>query len=166
MVSKNIFLQFFFPKFSKSTQNVTYVQGEKGNNNEGRNKRYYLILSRPYRGSKLAKRIFLLFPPMSPGFDPRSRHLCALGFQSKLASTGFSSGTPVFLLHLKLDQKDLKSDQRALLESSDTHCARLHSLKMAYLFHLFNLKYFSISELTFLHYHECIKGVLHPEPYF
>ena len=60
------------------------------------------------------------FAPMSPGCDPRSRHLCAFGVQFKLASglasAGFSPGTQVFLLHLKLDPKDLKSDQRAFLE--------------------------------------------------
>ena len=62
-----------------------------------------------------------LFAPMSSGFNPRSWHLCALGFQSKLAFPGISPATPVYLLHLKLDQTDLKSDQRARLESSDTH---------------------------------------------
>ena len=72
-------------------------------------------------GSRLAQRIIPRVAPMSPGFDSRPRHLCALGFQSELASAGFSPGTPVFLLHLKLDQNDLKSDQRTLLESSDTH---------------------------------------------
>ena len=41
--------------------------------------------------------------------------------------------TLVFLLHLKLDLKDLKSDQRALLESSDTHCVRLPSLSIPHL---------------------------------
>ena len=61
------------------------------------------------------------FAPMSPGFDPRSWHLNALGFQSKLASAGFSPGSLVFCLHLKLDQTDLKSNQRALLERSDAH---------------------------------------------
>ena len=57
---------------------------------------------------------------------------------SKLASAGVSSGTPVFLLalHLKLDQKDLKCNQRALLESSDTHWVRLLSLNIAYLWML------------------------------
>ncbi len=41
--------------------------------------------------------------PLSPGqiFGPGA--VCPFGFQSQLASTGFSPGTPVFLLHLKLD---------------------------------------------------------------
>ena len=39
---------------------------------------------------------------MSLGFDFRSRHLCAFGFQSILASVGSSPGFPVFLLHPKL----------------------------------------------------------------
>ena len=72
-------------------------------------------------GSGEAQRIFPRFAPMSPWFDSQSRHLCALGLQSKLAFAGFSLSTPVFLPHPKLDQKDLKSDQRALLESSGTH---------------------------------------------
>ena len=79
------------------------------------------VVSTVIWGSRLGQRIFPRFAPMSPGFDLRSRHLCALGFQSKLSSAGFYLGTPAFLLHLKLDQKDLKSDQRALLENSDTH---------------------------------------------
>ena len=39
---------------------------------------------------------------MSPGFDSRSRHLCAFGFQSKLASVGFLRVLRFSLLHLKL----------------------------------------------------------------
>ena len=38
--------------------------------------------------------------PMSSGFDSWSCHLCAFGFQSKLAFAGFSLGTSVFLLLL------------------------------------------------------------------
>ena len=52
--------------------------------------------------------------------------------------SSFSLCTLVFLLHLKPDlkpdQKGLKSDQWALLESSDTHWMKLPSLNMAYLF--------------------------------
>ncbi len=48
--------------------------------------------------------------------------VCPFGFQSKLASAGFSPGTPVFLLHLKLDffldYCLFLFVQRALLESS------------------------------------------------
>ena len=40
------------------------------------------------------------FAPMIPGFDYRSRHLCAFDFQSKLA-TWFSPGAPVFPLAFK-----------------------------------------------------------------
>ena len=47
-------------------------------------------------GSRLAQRIFLRFTPMSPGFDPQFRHLCAFDCQSKLASVGFFPGPPVF----------------------------------------------------------------------
>ena len=53
-------------------------------------------------GSRLAQRIFPRFAPMSPGFDSRSRHLCAFGFQSKLASVGFPRVLRFSLLHLKL----------------------------------------------------------------
>ena len=87
------------------------------------------------RGSRLVQRIFPCFAPVNLGFDPRSWHLCALGFQSNLASAGFSAGTLIFLLHLKLDQKDLKFDQRALLESSDTQ--RLHLLIICLFVYLF-----------------------------
>ncbi len=41
--------------------------------------------------------------PLSPGSIPTPGVVCPFGFQSKLASAGFSPGTPVFLLHLKLD---------------------------------------------------------------
>ena len=40
--------------------------------------------------------------PLSPGSIPGPGAVCPFGFQSKLASAGFSPGTPVFLLHLKL----------------------------------------------------------------
>ncbi len=36
------------------------------------------------------------------GFNPSSGAVCAFGFQSILASAGFSPDSPVFLLHLKL----------------------------------------------------------------
>ena len=36
------------------------------------------------------------------GSSPGSAALCAFGFQSMLASAGFSPGTPAFLLHSKL----------------------------------------------------------------
>ncbi len=40
--------------------------------------------------------------PLSPGSIPGPGVVWPFGFQSKLASAGFSPGTPVFLLHLKL----------------------------------------------------------------
>ncbi len=40
--------------------------------------------------------------PLSPGSIPGPGAVRAFGFQSILASTGFSPGSPVFLLHLKL----------------------------------------------------------------
>ncbi len=59
--------------------------------------------------------------PLSPGSIPGPGAVSPFGFQSKLASAGFSPGTPVFLLHLKLgfflDCLFLLV-QRALLESS------------------------------------------------
>ena len=63
---------------------------------------------------------------MSPGFDPGGP-----GTYVHLVSS------PVFLLHLKHDQKDQKSDQRALLESSDTHWMRLPSRNFAYFTYLY-----------------------------
>ena len=37
-----------------------------------------------------------------PGFDSQPGAICAFGFQSTPTSAGFSPGTPVFLLYLKL----------------------------------------------------------------
>ena len=60
--------------------------------------------------------------PLSPGSIPGPSAVCPFGFQSKLASAGFSPGTPVFLLHLKLDffldSCLFLFVQRAFLESS------------------------------------------------
>ncbi len=40
--------------------------------------------------------------PLILGLIPGPGSVCPFGFQSKLASAGFSPGIPVFLLHLKL----------------------------------------------------------------
>ncbi len=52
--------------------------------------------------------------PLSTGLIPSPSAVCPFGFQSKLATTGFSPGTLVFLLHLELDL----FIQKAFLESS------------------------------------------------
>ena len=65
--------------------------------------------------------ITILVKQVSTAYLP---HLCALGFQAKFASAGFSPGTPVFFLHLQLDQTGIKFDPRALLESSDTYLSK------------------------------------------
>ena len=59
---------------------------------------------------------------LSLGSIPGPGAVCPFGFRSKLASAGFSPGTLVFLLHLKLgfflDYCLFLFVQRALLESS------------------------------------------------
>ncbi len=67
-----------------------------------------------------------------PGFDSQSSAVCPLGFQSKLASTGFSPGTLVFLLHQMLQTFLVclfLSVQMALLESNVCTLIRITSLK-------------------------------------
>ena len=76
-------------------------------------------------GLRVIRTLVVLPPccgPLSPGSIPGLDTVCPFGFQYKLASVGFSPGTPIFLLHLKLD---LFLDcclfvivQRTLLESS------------------------------------------------
>ncbi len=44
---------------------------------------------------------------LNPGLIPSPGAVCPFGFQTKLASTGFLQGTPVFLLHLKVNSFSL-----------------------------------------------------------
>ena len=64
--------------------------------------------------------------------------LGAFGFQCKLAFAGLSSGTPVFLLHLKLGQKWSEGlpGNRYLTLSEATHC-KYGLLKLCLFLHLF-----------------------------
>ncbi len=78
--------------------------------------------------------------PLSPGLIPGPRAVFQFGSQSKLASAGFSLGTPVFLLQLKLD---LYLDynlflfvQRAYLENSACSMGNATLFKDAKLFFL------------------------------
>ncbi len=52
--------------------------------------------------------------PLSTGSIPGPGAVCPFGFQSKLASAGFSPGIPVFLLHLKLGFLDRSTVQSQL----------------------------------------------------
>ena len=84
------FLLKSFLAFSLVTMNQQKWLGPEKKSN------MHMYIHELYMGKQVTQRIFLRFALMSPGFDSPSRHLCACGFQSKLASVGFSrsSGFP------------------------------------------------------------------------
>ena len=80
--------------------------------------------------------------------------LYALGFQSKFASAGFSPGTPVFLLHLKLDQK------RSKIWSEDPPGKQWYTLSEATLSKYLFIYLFTLAPLTAVANHTAEREVL------